>query len=355
MYLRSERYCEDLKNASREVVSKESLLGTGVLVTGATGLIGSFLVDVLLYMNRYENAEIEIYALARNEEKLKERFLSNNKNPKLHFVVQDVIYPVQISGKLDYIIHAAGDGYPAAFREHPVETMTPALFGTYELLKFAKEHSVKKLLYVSSGEIYGKAIGKECAFTEDSVGMVKSMEVRSCYPIAKQCAETMCASFFAEYGVPTVVTRLSHIYGACTSDKDNRATKQFLYNAVNGENIVLHSKGNQLRSYTYVADGVSGILSVLINGIAGEAYNVANPCSRVTIAKFSEILAGTAHTECVFEVPDEMAQKELTPIEYAVLSSEKLEKLGWRGTYSIQQGIQNMFEIGNLIWKQKRF
>ena len=173
------------------------------------------------------------------------------------------------------------------------------------------------------------------------------MSVRSCYPMAKRCAETLCVSSGTQYHVPVVVVRPSHVYGACTSIHDNRATVQFLNDAAAGKNIILHSEGKQMRSYTYVADCVSGIFSVLLNGLDGEAYNIANETSRVTIAEFAGILSQKAGTNCIMKNPDENEIKEHTPIEYAVLDSAKLEQLGWCGQYDIEKGMEHMFVIRN--------
>lgn len=349
MYIGNETYIKDLETALNSIVNYRELFRKRVLVTGATGLIGSFIVDLLLYLDQRENAEIEVYALARSEESLRRRFQSLQKMEELHFLVQDVIEPLRLQERVDYIVHAAGDGFPSAFREHPVDTMTPAVLGTYQLLQYANKLQVDKFLYLSSGEVYGKLYGKEHAFLESEIGNIDSMDVRSCYPMAKRCAETLCVSFMEQYQVPVVIARLSHTYGANVSERDNRATVQFMKNAVSHQNIVLHSLGSQMRSYTYVADCVSGILTVLLKGKAGEAYNVANASSRVTIAEFARIVAEVSGSQCIFEQPTDCEEKELTPIEYAVLASDRLENLGWVGQYDIFSGVSNMLEIAGQV------
>lgn len=358
MYLQNEIYQADLINAWNAAVNIQKLCHTSILITGATGLIGSFAADMLLYANRTKDADIEIYLLGRDEKRLKERFASSLDEKRLHFIIQDVVNPLELDIAVDYIIHAAGDGFPAAFREHPVETMTPALFGTYRLLQYAmhtaKKNVLKKFLYVSSGEVYGKISGIEHAFTENECGYLDSMSVRSCYPMAKRCAETMCVSFAKQYQAPVVIVRPSHIYGACTSIHDNRATVQFLNAAIIRKDITLHSAGKQMRSYTYVADCVSGIFTVLLNGMNAEAYNIANAVSRVTIVEFANVLSKKAGVNCIIKKPDGNENKEHTPIEYAVLDSAKLEALGWQGQYDIETGIEHMLKIRNEDWHDFR-
>lgn len=345
MYLQSDIYRDDLKIAFENTVDIRKLYHKSVLITGATGLIGSFAADLLLYANREESAGIEIYLLARDEGRLKERFTSSLKDKELHFVVQDVTKPLELTNPVDYIIHAAGDGFPSAFREHPVETMTPALFGTYQLLQYAKAYGLQKFLYISSGEVYGKTAGDVHAFSEEECGYMDSMTARSCYPMAKRCAETLCVSFGEQYGIPIVVARPGHTYGACTSARDNRATVQFLEQAAAGSMITLYSLGDQMRSYTYVADCVSAIFTVLINGVNGEVYNIANAASRVSIADFAGILAQKANTEWCIKAPDALQRKEQTVMEYAVLDSSRLEQIGWKGQYAIDRGIERMLQI----------
>lgn len=349
MYIEDEIYRKDLEAALHSTINYRKLFHKSVLVAGATGLIGSFLVDLFLYANQQENAGIQVYALARNEETLHTRFATVREMQELHFAVQDVTEPLQLKERVDYIVHAAGDGFPSAFREHPVETMTPAVLGTWQLLQYAKKAGIERFLYLSSGEVYGKSVGAAQAFTETKTGDIDSLDVRSCYPVAKRCAETLCVSFTQQYRVPTVIARLSHTYGANVSSRDNRATVQFMKNAVLGQDIVLHSPGKQMRSYTYVADCVSGLLTVMLNGTIGEAYNIANATSRVTVAEFAEIVAKKSGRQCVFEQPSDSEKKELTPIEYAVLASDKLEGLGWSGKYDISVGVSRMLEIAEKV------
>lgn len=357
MYLKSEVYRNDLEQAIRGTVDFEKLFHKRILVTGATGMIGSFITDMLLHANRTAGAGVEVYALARSREQLMLRFCSSQSEKNLRFRIQDVTEPLQADICADYIIHAAGDGFPAAFRKHPVETMTPALLGTCQLLQYTREHPVEKFLYISSGEVYGKSSGTDHAFHEEEGGLLDSMDVRNCYPVSKRCGEALCASFAAQYHVPAAVVRLSHVYGACTSAHDNRAVGQFLQNAAAGKEIVLHSAGKQLRSYTYVADCASGILTALLDGVSGEAYNVANKDSILTIAEFAALLSETAKVGCIRKIPDETEEKEHTPIEYAVLDASRLERLGWSGQYNPDKGIKHMLEIRKTvgeIWKQTK-
>lgn len=349
MYLRCEGYREDLELAWEGIVNREKLCQKRILITGATGLIGSFMTDLLLYANEKKRTDIAVSVLARDEKQVKERFASHIGDANFHTVIQDVTEPLKLSHPFDYILHAAGDGFPSAFRVHPVETMTPALFGTYHLLQYAREWRAEKFLYVSSGEVYGKMPDTNHAFVEEDCGYLDSMAVRSCYPAAKRCGETLCASFGQQHHVPVTVVRPSHVYGPCASIRDNRATAQFLNAAAAGKTITLNSPGRQMRSYTYVADSVTGIFTVLLNGLNGEAYNIANKDSKTTIAEFARLLASKAGVRYTVRLPDEEEKGEHTPIEYAVLDASKLEGLGWCGQYNIDRGIEQMLKIRKMV------
>lgn len=343
MYYGNCKYREDLAEAVRTTVNIKKLFGKTFLITGASGLIASFLVDLLFYANETIQAGIRVYAMVRDRVYAEQRYRSIIGHPNFHLVVQDVCEPLTFTKKVDYVIHAAGDGYPQAFRQRPVETMLPALVGTIQLLEYMKRIRESRFLYLSSGEVYGIAEVDE--FVETYSGYLDTMKSRSCYPSAKRAAETLCAAYHAEYNIDTVVVRLSHVYGPNTSQKDNRATAQFFRNVLERQDVALKSQGKQMRSYTYVADCVSAMLTVLINGQSGEVYNISNPAARATIAEFAKIIAESGAQKCVYKAPDKDEEQENTPIPCAVLNSEKLQGLGWQGRYSVSRGIQNTLQI----------
>ena len=336
-------YRNDLKETLDSVIHFESLHNKTFLITGAYGLIASFLIDLLFYANETMDAGITVYALVRSQAYAETRFQSLINHPCFHLVVQDVCNPILLTKRSDYIIHAAGDGYPGAFRERPVETMLPAVQGTFQLLEYMKKTKGNRFLYISSGEIYGS--GHQKGLIETDSGYVDTMKSRSCYPSAKRAAETLCASYFAEYALNTVVARPSHVYGAGSPQKDNRASVQFFRDICSGRDVILKSPGKQLRSYTYVADCVSALLTILTCGVPGEAYNIANPASAATISEFAEMAARVGGRACRFECADEKDFLEKTPFSYAVLDSGKLQALGWKGNYDLQRGIRHTLEI----------
>lgn len=335
---KSETYINDLDRTLRAVVNLQEIQGKEVLVTGATGTIGSFLVDVLMRFNAVDNAGITIYAAGRSIDRLSKRF-DFIKNDMLRYIAYDVRKPVSFDFSVDYMIHAAGNAYPAAFNGDPVGTIMGNVTGTYALLEFGRMHGARRLLYVSSGEVYGQGDLSLEEYDEEYAGYLDSMSPRSCYPLSKRVTETLCASYSRQYGMETVIVRPCHTYGPGITEGDNRANVQFIRNVLDGKDIILKSAGTQMRSYCYIADCVSAVLTVLLNGENGEAYNSANPDARVTIAEFAQAAAEIAGKKVIFENPSAEELADQTPIAKQVLSSKKVEKLGWKGCFSLYEGV----------------
>lgn len=337
-------YLEDLRAVASNTVNIHELRGKTVLVTGATGTIGSFIVDALLQYNRDQQAGIRILATSRNKKNLETCFNSKEEDG-LVCLEYDIMKPVSFNEPVDYIIHTAGNAFPAAFNKDPVGTILGNVGGTYALLEYGRTHGVQRFLYVSSGEVYGQGDASLESFDEEYSGYLDITAPRSCYPCSKRTAETLCVSYARQYGVEVIIVRPCHTYGPGITMQDNRAHVQFMRNALKNEDIVLKSAGNQMRSYCYAGDCASAILSVLLCGENGKAYNIAHPESRVTIAELAQIIAENVGRRVVYEVPDEMEMKDRTPIAKQVLSSKQLERLGWNGLYDIKSGIQHTLSI----------
>nr|MCR4902155.1 NAD-dependent epimerase/dehydratase family protein [Butyrivibrio sp.] len=338
--LKNELYKNDVKRAIENTVGIESLYGKSVMITGATGIIGSFITEMLIYLNREKNANITIYAVSRSADRIRQRF---GPDSFIELLQQNVITPFAFSKHIDYIIHAASNAYPKAMIEEPVETIMANIQGTQNLLEMARQCNAKRLLFISSGEVYGKCEPEIEKFREDYAGYIDSMNPRSCYPQSKRMAENLCVCYQKEFGVESAIARLCHTFGPNVTSKDNRATVQFFKNAVNKENIVLKSSGTQLRSYQYIADSASALLTVMINAKPGEAYNIANDDCIITIRGIAEKIAQVAGTKLVIEAPDTEDIAQQTFIEHQVLDSTRLTNLGWKNAFSIDEGIEHTY------------
>ena len=326
-------YYNDLQSV--ELPDLLPLKRKNILITGATGLVGAALIDLLmLYANKHE---YNVYAGCRSERSFFARFPKAFE--RLHFFQLDVTRPVSSDIPLDYIVHAASGASPSVFVTDPVGVMKANLNGVCNLLDYGIEHGLKRFLYISSGEVYGEGCANK--WTEVDSGYVNTMSMRACYPSSKRAAETLCVAYTYQYGIDTMVARLCHTYGPYFTDKDNRVYAQFIRNVLNDEDIILKSKGEQFRSWIYVVDCVSALLYILLKGKSQEAYNVANNESNITIRQLAEIVARLTLKKVIYDFPADPEKIGSTPIVKAVFDTTKIESLGWKPLTDIELGLKH--------------
>lgn len=322
----------------RKIARNLNLNNVSILVTGATGLIGSCIVDVLSVANIELASNIKIYALSRNKDKIENRFGSN-----VIPVIQDIVYPLNMDVQYDYIIHCASNAEPKLYATQPVETILTNIIGSKNVLDYCVRHSKTRMILTSSFEVYGDLNGHDI-YSENMSGIIDQTILRNGYPESKRCCELLLRSYVDEYNVNAMIVRLPSVYGPTMLKSDSKAHAQFLKNALNGENIVLKSKGEQIRSYCYVLDVVSALLKILCIGVNGEIYNISNENSVASIAEVAEICAEMAGTRVVFDLPDAVEAKGFSQSKNCILNNNKLQKLGWNGKYSLKDGLLETFE-----------
>lgn len=145
--------------------------------------------------------------------------------------------------KVDYIFHCASVTASKVMINNPVETLLTSIDGTKNVLNFARESSCKSVVYVSSMEMYGSFAEANNNVTETELGYINPLAVRSNYPESKRLCENMCVAFWSEYGVPVKIARLSQTFGAGILSGENRVFAQFARSAIEGKDIVLHTRG----------------------------------------------------------------------------------------------------------------
>jgi len=307
-----------------------------VLVTGATGRIGRYIVEALLEADIRYNYNMRIIAAVRDEEKAKEVLGSIIPFPNALLLVQDINTPIAYDGKVDYIFHTAGPAAPINFKETAVETLWAHTNGTHNILEFARTHNTRKVFYVSTVEVYGEW-KVEKLISESDMGPLYNLRYRSCYPEAKRLCETMLACYKEEYGIDYCGVRLCHTLGPGIALHDGRAFAEFINCALNGHNIVLHSDGSAMRTYTYIADAINAMFIVMDKGESGVLYNVASNENTISIKDLAELIASLSpsrKTNVVFG--SDGTQLPYLPFKLAIMDTTKIRQLGWEPIVRIE-------------------
>ena len=247
--------------------------------------------------------------------------------------------------EFDYIIHLASNTHPLLYATDPIGTITTNIIGLQNLLDFAVNHHTTRFLFTSSNEIYGENRGDVELFNEDYCGYINCNTLRAGYPESKRCGEALCQAYIAQKGLDVVIARITRSYGPTMQMSDTKAISQFIKKGVFGEDIVLKSAGTQYYSYTYVADAVSGLLTVLLNGNIGEAYNVADEHSDITLKELATLIAEINEKKVVFENPNTIESLGYSKATKARLNGQKLQQLGWQPRYDIRRGIERTIQI----------
>lgn len=334
-------YQEDLDNIL-SVPGMDRLKGQSILITGATGLIGLCLIDALMKFNK-QGADISVFAVGRSKEKASGRLGEYYNNNLFHFIEQDVRKPLPEDIKPNWIFPLASNTHPLAYSQYPVETIEINVKGAENALKKALDCGAS-ILYPSTVEVYGNARGED-VFTEDYTGNLNLVNARSCYPESKRFQEALCLSYLAEKGVEVKIVRLSRVFGPTMLMSDTKASSQFIIKALNGENIILKSSGEQYFSYTYVADAVSALLYVLLNGEKGVAYNISNDSCNVHLKDFACACSEVSDTKVVFDLPSKEEQKGYSVATQAILDNTRIQSLGYKTRYSFLQSLERTIKI----------
>lgn len=340
-------YSEDINNVCKLSLPWDELRGKSIILSGATGLIGSFFVDVISEKNITDGLNCTVYALVRNEGKAKARFSKFADDTHLVFIPYDVKYPLvtDTPEKIDYILHLASNTHPMLYATDPIGTITTNIIGLQNLLEFAAAHRCERFIFASSNEVYGENRGDAELFDEDYCGYINCNTLRAGYPESKRCGEALCQAYKSQKGLDVCVARLTRSYGPTMIMSDTKAVSQFIKKGVAGEDIVLKSEGTQYYSYTYTADAASGLLWILLAGESGEAYNIADISGDITLKDLASIIAEMNGKKVVFELPDAVEAAGYSRATKARLDGSKIRALGWKPMYNIKTGMERTVKI----------
>ncbi len=340
---------DDMEDIYSRDLDWNKLEGKTILLTGAYGMIASYIVYFLLFLQNYKSIDVRLVSVVRSKKKFYVRFHDVDGINEADVVESDLSGPLNICGRVDYIIHAASLASPQYYNVCPVDVLSPNTLGSYYLLQLAREKECEGFLLFSSCDIYGAPIGVGQYINEDSFGIMDTLDIHNCYSESKRMAETMCKAFQVQYGVPVKIARIAHTY-APTMDiqKDPRVFASFVKNIVNGEDIVMKSDGSGKRSFCYITDAVAGYFTILFNGENGEAYNVCNTEQFVSISELAETLV-SMFPERKLRVIRKERDKSENYTENSLLvgcekvhNNEKLKKLGWEPKVRIVEGFKRV-------------
>lgn len=334
-------YVEDVERVAALDLPRDKLRGRTILITGGTGLIGSFLIDVLAAMN----LGCTVLLFGRSEEKAKARFAEYWDAGWIRFVKWDASaarLPI-VDGGVDYVLHLASNTHPVAYATDPIGTITTNVIALNNLLELAAEKKASCFLFASSNEVYGENRGDAELFDEKYCGYIDCNTLRAGYPESKRCGEALCQAYIKQKGLDCVIARLTRTYGPTILQTDTKAISQFFKNALAGEDIVLKSEGRQYYSYQYVADSVAGLLIVLLKGECGEAYNIADESGDITLCDLASYIASRSGRKVVFDLPNAVEAAGFSRATKARLSGYKIKQIGWKPCYSIYEGIERNY------------
>ncbi|WP_296889327.1 NAD(P)-dependent oxidoreductase [uncultured Methanobrevibacter sp.] len=335
----------DAEQIIQENDGLKELFNTTIMITGASGMVGSYFLYTLVKLNEDYSANIKILPLVRNIDKLNLDIVNKDY---VFPIIQDVIDDITYEGDVDYVIHAAGPASPKIMREKPVETNFANTLGSANTLMFSKDHNAKGYLFISSREIYGDPNENQKYFTEEGrLGFIDPLVPRNGYAEGKKAAENMCAGFKSEYGLNTKIVRLAHTYGPGMSVDDGRVQADFLKNVLNDEDIVLKSDGSSVRTYTYISDAVSAMFTVLLKS-KDIVYNIADERNEVSIKELAETMVQIypeKGLKLVFDIEDD-ENAGYAPFKFGILSTKKIKnELNWSAKYSVKEGFKRTLEF----------
>lgn len=335
------------------LVPWQRFAGKTVLVSGANGMLPSYIVRSLLKLNEglLGHAPVHVIALCRSRERALNTFAKHIGQPCFSLLIQDVNRPVEVDRPLHFVIHAASQASPKYYGVDPSGTIDPNVVGTRNLLDLARRTDNEGFLFISSSEVYGTMPDSNEGIREDQFGSLDPMRVRSCYAESKRLGECLCAAWHHQYGLPVTVARPFHTYSPSMQLDDGRVYADFVANIVRSQDIVMHSDGSSRRAFCYITDACIAFFVILLRGNSGQAYNVGNPHQETSMLKLAQILVGLLPKRNLKVVANVAIETSYMPseVDRNLPDIKKMNNLGWSPIISIEEGFKRVLDHFNDI------
>lgn len=320
-----------------------------ILITGATGMLASYLVKYLIYADKVLKLNMKFILAVRSREKAEKVYKRELQNQNIQLYLTDLRAPFDIKDSVNLIIHAASLADPQYYRTNPVDVVLPNVLGTYYCLELARQKKCENFLFFSSGDVYGALKDGEIA-KEEHFGELDPMALRSCYGESKRMGESLCTAYYQQYCVPVKSIRIAHTYGPTVDyKKDQRVFGEFVKGVIEDNCIVMKSKGDAKRPFCYLMDFAAACVYILLYGKSGEAYNIANDKNFISIKKLAEEIIA-AFPERNIELDMQLRKEDAVYMENKItkginVSADKLRGLGWSPSISVREGFRRTIMI----------
>ena len=338
---------KDREFINRYFTNKSILLdsvtdGDTFLITGADGFIGRnivYFIDDVFKIKGFQSSKI--IAVVHNMEKGR-HILGDLDN--VEFIEQDVTKEFCFFKNADYIIHTSGVNDTKKCLDEPETVMAVNVWGTRNLLEYAKRSGAKSVVLISSSSVYGNT-EYEGELLESERGTIAFDDIRNVYAVSKLNMEFYGGIYLKQFNLPIKIVRLFHVFGL--DMPSNNLITEFINRALNNENIVIKSNGEQLRNITYIGDALEALFYVMCMGKVGQAYNIGNKNSTISIYDLVKKIQKTA-VDKTFDVIVKSTQLAV-PSNYLnmVPSIFKIEQLGWSPRISLDEGLSLIFSSRN--------
>ena len=338
----------DIDEVIRELPASvvERFYGRRVLITGGMGFLGRYFTEFFTRLNAQRPNQFmpcELVVLD-NFITAGEHGRTASKSREFAFIEHDIIQPFYPERPLDYIIHAAGIASPFWYRKYPVETLKVSTVGTENILQLARKHAGSKTIVFSSSEIYGDPDAKHVPTAESYRGNISCLGARACYDEGKRVGETYCRVFHETYGVDVKMIRPFNVYGPGMQKTDYRVLPNFGAKIMEGKPLHIYGDGSQTRTFCYVTDAIRGFLQVLVDGVAGEPYNVGNPSPEISMVELAKQISNVLGKEAKYELveyPDTYPGDE--PMRRCPDITKAKTQVGFNPTVTLQDGLKRFF------------